>query len=147
MSTVITLPESLHWRIVIVCPYTHGSTFGGNPIAAAIGLEALNILEEEKLAERSRELGDYLKNALIDLQSPLVREVRGSGLWIGMDFDPDKADAHAICEELLQEGLLCKETHETVIRFAPPLTITKEDIDWAMTKIRKVLSHAEQCAA
>jgi len=131
----------------IFVPGTHGSTFGGNPIAAAIGLEALNILEEEKLAERSRELGDYLKNALIDLQSPLVREVRGSGLWIGMDFDPDKADAHAICEELLQEGLLCKETHETVIRFAPPLTITKEDIDWAMTKIRKVLSHAEQCAA
>ena len=131
----------------IFVPGTHGSTFGGNPIAAAIGLEALNILEEDKLAERSRELGDYLKNALIDLQSPLVREVRGSGLWIGMDFDPDKADAHAICEELLQEGLLCKETHETVIRFAPPLTITKEDIDWAMTKIRKVLSHAEQCAA
>lgn len=131
----------------IFVPGTHGSTFGGNPIAAAIGLEALNILEEEKLAERSRELGDYLKNALIDLQSPLVREVRGSGLWIGMDFDPEKADAHAICEELLQEGLLCKETHETVIRFAPPLTITKEDIDWAMTKIRKVLSHAEQCAA
>ena len=131
----------------IFVPGTHGSTFGGNPIAAAIGLEALNILEEEKLAERSRELGDYLKNALIDLQSPLVREVRGSGLWIGMDCDPDKADAHAICEELLQEGLLCKETHETVIRFAPPLTITKEDIDWAMTKIRKVLSHAEQCAA
>jgi len=131
----------------IFVPGTHGSTFGGNPIAAAIGLEALNILEEEKLAERSRELGDYLKNALEDLQSPLVREVRGSGLWIGMDFDPEKADAHAICEELLQEGLLCKETHETVIRFAPPLTITKEDIDWAMTKIRKVLSHAEQCAA
>jgi len=124
----------------IFVPGTHGSTFGGNPIAAAIGLEALAILEDENLAQHSHELGGYLKERLAALNSPLIRDIRGAGLWIGIDIDPSKADAHDICVQLLDEGLLCKETHQTVIRFAPPLTITKDDIDWAMIRIEKVLS-------
>jgi ornithine--oxo-acid transaminase len=120
-------------------PGSHGSTFGGNPIASAIALEAVKILEEEKLAERSKELGDYLKEELININSPLVTEIRGAGLWIGMDIDPDKATAREICEALQHKGLLCKETHETVVRFAPPLIINKEDIDWAIARVTEVL--------
>lgn len=125
-------------------PLSHGSTFGGNPIAAAIGLESLKILEEEKLAEKSRTLGDYLKEQLLALDSPLVTEIRGAGLWIGMEIDPQKETARAICERLQSKGLLCKETHETVVRFAPPLTITKEDIDWAVEQVRTVLDEISQ---
>lgn len=120
-------------------PGSHGSTFGGNPIAAAIGLEAIKILEEEKLAERSAELGNYLKEQLEAINSPLVTEVRGSGLWVALDIDPAKATARSVCENLQHKGLLCKETHETVVRFAPPLTIEKQDIDWAVGKVREVL--------
>jgi ornithine--oxo-acid transaminase len=122
---------------------SHGSTFGGNPIAAAIGLEALNLLEEENLADKSYELGEYLKEELSKINSSLITDIRGSGLWIGMDIDPDKAPARIVCEKLKLEGLLCKETHETVVRFAPPLTIKKEDIDWAVSKVRSVLSELE----
>ena len=125
-------------------PGSHGSTFGGNPIAAAIGLEALNILEEEDLAGRSRELGNYLKEGLAALNSPLVTEIRGIGLWIGMDIDPAKVTARTICEMLQNKGLLCKETHATVVRFAPPLTITKEEIDWALDQVAAVLNEADQ---
>lgn len=121
-------------------PGSHGSTFGGNPIAAAIGLEAINILEDEKLSQRSAELGDYLKEQLAALNSSFVSEIRGKGLWIGMDIDPQKASAREVCERLKEKGLLCKETHETVVRFAPPLTITKEDLDWAIAQVRDVLS-------
>ena len=121
-------------------PGSHGSTFGGNPIAAAIGLEALNILEDEKLAEKSAELGAYLKEQLESLNSGLITEVRGVGLWIGMDIDPSKASAREVCERLQHKGLLCKETHETVVRFAPPLTISKADIEWAIEQVRSVLS-------
>lgn len=121
-------------------PGSHGSTFGGNPIAAAIGLEAINILEDEKLSQRSAELGDYLKEQLAALNSSFVSEIRGKGLWIGMDIDPQKASAREVCERLKEKGLLCKETHETVVRFAPPLTIAKEDLDWAIAQVRDVLS-------
>jgi len=121
-------------------PGSHGSTFGGNPIAAAIGLEALNILEEEDLAGKSAELGNYLKEQLEALNSSLITEIRGAGLWIGMDIDPAKASAREVCERLQHKGLLCKETHETVVRFAPPLTITKPDIEWAIEQVRAVLS-------
>lgn len=125
-------------------PGSHGSTFGGNPVAAAIGLEALNILEEEQLAERSQELGDYLKNKLEDIDSKLISEIRGIGLWIGMDVDPAKASARDICEKLQKRGLLCKETHETVVRFAPPLTIDKDTIDWAVGQVGEVLNEMEK---
>lgn len=121
-------------------PGSHGSTFGGNPLGAAIGLEALNILEDEKLAERSAELGAYLKDQLAAINSPFVSALRGAGLWIGMEIDPQKAAAREVCERLLAKGLLCKETHETVVRFAPPLTITKDEIDHAVEQVRSVLS-------
>ncbi len=128
-------------------PGSHGSTFGGNPIAAAIGLEALRILEDEDLAGKSAELGGYLKDKLLEINSSLITEIRGAGLWIAMDINPAKATARNVCESLQQKGLLCKETHETVVRFAPPLTITKDEIDWAIEQVRNVLSemdHAQQ---
>ncbi|MED5422232.1 MAG: ornithine--oxo-acid transaminase, partial [Pseudomonadota bacterium] len=128
-------------------PGSHGSTFGGNPIAAAIGIEALNILEEEKLAERSAELGAYTMDKIREMNSPLVQDLRGAGLWIGIDIDPTRASARAVCEELKLRGLLCKETHETVVRLAPPLTITKDDIDWALSQIQNVFKLMEQKAA
>ncbi|MBL4589749.1 MAG: ornithine--oxo-acid transaminase [Alphaproteobacteria bacterium] len=121
-------------------PGSHGSTFGGNPIACAIGLEALDILKDEKLTERSAELGEYIKDELRKINSPYVREVRGAGLWIGVDIDPAQISAREICEQLQGKGILCKETHETIVRFAPPLTITKDEIDWALERVRSVLS-------
>jgi len=124
-------------------PGDHGSTFGGNPLGAAVGLEALNILVEEKLAERSAEMGAYLKQQLEDIDSPLVSEVRGKGLFIGIEIDPEKGSARAICEALMARGLLSKETHATVVRLAPPLVISRAEIDWAVTQIREVLSEMD----
>ncbi|MCB9991831.1 MAG: ornithine--oxo-acid transaminase [Rhodospirillales bacterium] len=125
-------------------PGSHGSTFGGNPIAAAVGLEALNILEDEDLSGKSHELGEYLKGKLAAMNSPLVTEIRGKGLWIGVDIDPAQVSAREVCERLRHKGLLCKETHETVVRFAPPLTITKEEIDWAVEQVQDVLAEIVQ---
>lgn len=113
-------------------PGSHGSTFGGNPLACAVSIAALDVLIDEKLAERSLELGQYLKDKLSSIQSPIIKEVRGRGLFIGMELTEA---ARPYCEKLKQVGLLCKETHETVIRFAPPLTISKEDLDWAIGHI------------
>lgn len=120
-------------------PGSHGSTFGGNPIAAAIGLTALEILEEEGLAEKSREQGAYLKAGLEAIGSPLVTDVRGKGLWIGVEIDPARATARQVCERLQARGLLSKETHHTVVRFAPPLTITRADIDWGLEQVAGAL--------
>ncbi len=128
-------------------PGSHGSTFGGNPLAAAIGIEALDIMADEKLSERSAELGAYVVDELKKIETNLITEIRGAGLWIGIDINPDLASARAICEELKTRGLLCKETHETVVRLAPPLTITKDDIDWALGHIREVIALMEQKAA
>ncbi|MCM2989721.1 ornithine--oxo-acid transaminase [Bacillus safensis] len=113
-------------------PGSHGSTFGGNPLACAVSLAALDVLIDENLAARSMELGEYLKDKLSRIQSPKIKEVRGRGLFIGMELTEA---ARPYCEKLKQAGLLCKETHETVIRFAPPLTISKEDLDWAIGHI------------
>lgn len=118
---------------------SHGSTFGGNPLAAVVGLEAIKVLQEESLSERSAELGDYFLKALKQIKSPFIREVRGRGLWIGVDIDPAQKSARVLCEELMEKGILSKETHETVIRFAPPLVIEKRDLDWAINRIREVL--------
>ncbi|MBU6474866.1 MAG: ornithine--oxo-acid transaminase, partial [Alphaproteobacteria bacterium] len=107
-------------------PGSHGSTFGGNPLACAVGLEALNVLIEEKLVENSATLGKYLLEQMQAIKSPLIRTVRGRGLWIGVDFEPSKVSARTVCEKMMAHGMLSKETHETVVRFAPPLTITKE---------------------
>ena len=120
-------------------PGSHGSTFGGNPIAASIALEALQQMEDEEFAERSKALGNYLKDKLSAIQSPLIKEVRGMGLLIGLEIDPVYAKARAVCEKLMERGLLCKETHEVVVRFAPPLIISKEEIDWAVEQVEAAL--------
>jgi ornithine--oxo-acid transaminase len=125
-------------------PGDHGSTFGGNPLAAAVGLEALNIIVEEDLAGRSAELGDYLLNELRGLSSPLIKDVRGRGLFIGLEIDPSMATARTVCEALMGRGILSKETHNTVVRLAPPLIISREELDWAIVQIREVLDEIEK---
>ena len=120
-------------------PGEHGSTFGGSPLAAAVARAALAVLRDEKLAKRSCDLGAYFKNELENLGSQHVKEIRGKGLFIGVELTEKAGPARPYCERLQQEGLLCKETHKMVIRFAPPLTITKKEIDWALERIRKVL--------
>lgn len=121
-------------------PGDHGSTYGGNPIACAVAREALKIVVEEKLPERSAELGDYMINRLREIKSPYVDFCRGKGLWIGIVLKMDAGGARRFCEALQDKGILAKETHENVIRIAPPLIITKEEIDWAVDRIREVLT-------
>ncbi|SDN32161.1 ornithine--oxo-acid transaminase [Bacillus sp. OK048] len=118
-------------------PGSHGSTFGGNPLACAVSIAALEVIEEEKLAERSLDLGEYFLEKLKTINNSIIKEIRGRGLFIGVELTEV---ARPYCEQLKEEGLLCKETHDTVIRFAPPLIITKEEIDWAVEKITKVLA-------
>jgi ornithine--oxo-acid transaminase len=125
-------------------PGDHGSTFGGNPLGAAIGLEALNLLVEDRLAERSAELGDYLIAELQTIDSPFIRAIRGRGLFVGLEIEPSLGSARAVCEALMKRGLLSKETHETVVRLAPPLVIEKQDIDWALQQIREVLAEMDR---
>ncbi len=117
-------------------PGDHGSTFGGNPLACAVARAALHVLVDEKLPERSAELGAYFLAQLQTLRSPELKQVRGRGLWIGVEL---QGKARPYCEALKEEGILCKETHDHVIRIAPPLTITREEIDWAIERIRKVV--------
>ena len=128
----------------VFTPGDHGSTFGGNPLAAAVGLEALNILVDEDLPARSAEMGAYLLDSLRSINSPLITEVRGCGLFIGIEVDPAFGSARQICEALMERGLLSKETHETVVRLAPPLTIGKAEIDWAMDQIREVVDEMDK---
>jgi len=128
----------------IFVPGTHGSTFGGNPLAAAVGMEALNILIEDKLPERSADLGQYLVEQLHRIDSPLIGEIRGAGLFVGIEIDPVLGSAREVCERLMKRGLLSKETHETVVRLAPPLIVTREQIDWAVGQIRGVLQEMDE---
>jgi ornithine--oxo-acid transaminase len=125
-------------------PGDHGSTFGGNPLAAAVALEALNVLFDEKLIERSRELGAYLLAQLRTVKSPLIRDVRGKGLFAGIEIDPRRISARSIVDRLLARGMLSKDTHGTVVRFAPPLVIAKEEIDWAVEQVRAVFAELGQ---
>ncbi len=120
-------------------PGDHGSTFGGNPLAAAVARAALKVLVEENMIENAHQQGEYLMGRLRRLESPHIKEVRGKGLLIGVELHPEAGGARRFCEALKDEGLLCKETHDNVIRFAPPLTIQKPDIDWAMERVEKVL--------
>jgi ornithine--oxo-acid transaminase len=122
----------------VFSPGDHGSTFGGNPLAAAVGLAALRLLRDEHLAERAQTLGAYLIAGLRDIRHPAIREVRGKGLLIGLDLDPAWISARAFCEALMQRGILSKETHETVVRFAPPLIITQDELDAALAVIGAV---------
>jgi ornithine--oxo-acid transaminase len=118
-------------------PGSHGSTFGGNPLACAVSIAALDVLVEDDLTTRSRELGEYFITELKKIENPIIKEVRGKGLFIGMEL---YEKARPYCEALMKEGLLCKETHDNTIRFAPPLTITKEELDLALEKVRKIMS-------
>ena len=121
-------------------PGDHGSTFGGNPLASAVGMASLEVILEEKLPERAEELGNYFMEELRKINSPYVKEVRGRGLLVGVEIKKEIATARPFCEKLMKLGILAKETHEQVIRFAPPLIIKKEEIDWALERIRKVLT-------
>ncbi|MFQ5790065.1 MAG: ornithine--oxo-acid transaminase [Acidobacteriota bacterium] len=121
-------------------PGDHGSTFGGNPLACAVAREAVRIIVEDKLAEHAREQGEYFMEGLRKINSPHVKEVRGKGLLIGVELKGESGSARPFCEKLMEHGMLCKETHESVIRFAPPLVIRHADIDWALRQVRHVLS-------
>jgi ornithine--oxo-acid transaminase len=121
-------------------PGSHGSTFGGNALAARIGLEALNIIEDEGLVENSRAMGAYLFERLSAMRSNFVVDVRGRGLWVGVEVDPAVVSGRAVCDALAREGVLSKDTHGTVLRFAPPLTITRAEIDWGMERIERVFA-------
>ncbi len=121
-------------------PGEHGSTFGGNPLAAAVARASLRVIREEKLAERSARLGEYFVEQLSEITSPHVKEVRGKGLLIAVELKPEAKGARRFCEALQTKGILAKETHDNVIRFAPPLVIDKETIDWALPSIREVLN-------
>jgi ornithine--oxo-acid transaminase len=121
-------------------PGDHGSTFGGNPLAAAVGIASLDVLVEERLAERSARLGGYLMDRLRDLDSPHVAEIRGVGLLVGIEIKGSSGPARPFCEALMARGMLCKETHQQVIRLAPPLVIDEKEIDWATEHLRAVLA-------
>jgi ornithine--oxo-acid transaminase len=136
ISAVVGIREVLG----LFTPGSHGSTFGGNPLASAVARESLRVLEEEHLAERSRELGAYFKQELAAIDSPYVKEIRGKGLLIGVELKAEAGGARRFCEALRDRGILAKETHHTVIRFAPPLVIEKETLDWALGEIREVLT-------
>ena len=126
----------------VIQPGEHGSTFGGNPLACAVARAALKALVEEGMIENARDMGDYFLTRLKEIQSPWIREIRGRGLLIGVELVPEAGGARRFCEALMDKGLLCKETHEHTIRFAPPLPIGREDIDWALEQIEPVLAAA-----
>jgi ornithine--oxo-acid transaminase len=119
-------------------PGEHGSTFGGNPLGAAVARAALRVLVDEKMVENSAELGSYFLDKLKTVESRWIKEVRGRGLWIGLELVPEAGGARRFCEALADKGLLCKETHEHTIRFAPPLVITREELDWAFERVATV---------
>jgi ornithine--oxo-acid transaminase len=121
-------------------PGEHGSTYGGNPMAAAVGRAALRVLVEERMVENSAAMGEYFMGRLRRIESKHVKEVRGVGLWIGIELHREAGGARRFCEALQHEGLLCKETHDHVIRIAPPLTIKKEEVDWAVERLERVLT-------
>jgi len=123
----------------VLKPGDHGSTFGGSPLAAAVAREALQVLMDEGLIENADQQGTYLMHRLKCIESPHIAEVRGRGLLVGLVLKPSAGGARRFAESLLQEGLLCKETHGNIIRFAPPLVITRDDLDWALERIEKVL--------
>ena len=136
VSCFLSSKEVMQW----MNPGSHGSTFGGNPLAAAIAKRSLELLEEENLIENSRVMGDFFKESLINMNSSVIKEVRGKGLWLGVEIDPNFISGKELSEIFLNEGILCKETHETTIRFAPPLVIKKEEVEWALEIIKKVFT-------
>ena len=123
----------------VLRPGEHGSTFGGNPLACAVARTALRVLVEEDLVANAAAMGDYFLPELEKLKTPQIKEIRGRGLMIGIEFHPEAGGARPYCMRLMEEGMLCKETHEHIVRIAPPLVIKKDDINWALEKLAKVL--------
>ncbi len=123
----------------VFTPGSHGSTYGGNPLACAIADAAIDVLVEERLVERSAELGPWMKDELLAMKSPHIKELRGIGLWYGIELHPEAGGARKFCVELQREGMLCKETHKHTIRLAPPLVVQKADLEWALERLRRVL--------
>ena len=123
----------------VLQPGEHGSTFGGNPLACAVARAALKVLVEEKMVDNAAEMGSYFLDGLRQIKNPVIKEIRGKGLMIGMELWPETGGARHYCHKLKEKGLLCKETHENIIRFAPPLVITKDLVDWALEQIEAVL--------
>lgn len=124
----------------VLAPGEHGSTFGGNPLACAIARAALRVLIEENMIDNAAKMGDYFLSELKKITNPMVKEVKGKGLLIGVELAPEAGGARRYCEKLMKQGLLCKETHENTIRFAPPLVIKKDEVDWALERIVPILS-------
>jgi ornithine--oxo-acid transaminase len=136
ISAVLSNSEVMN----VLQPGEHGSTFGGNPLACAVARTALKVLTEEGLIENAAAMGEYFLEGLKQLSNPLIKQIRGKGLMIGLEFDPDAGGARPYCEKLKDQGLLCKETHQHIIRFAPPLIITREQVDWALERIHHVIN-------
>ena len=124
-------------------PGHHGSTFGGSPLACAVARAALRVLIEERMIENAATMGEYFLSKLKTIESPSIREIRGKGLLLGIELFPEAGGARRFCEQLIKHGLLCKETHENVIRIAPPLIIQRKDVDWAVERIKWVFSSTE----
>ena len=139
ISAVLSQREILE----LFSPGTHGSTFGANPLASAVAREALLVMQDENMVENSAEKGEYFQDKLRTIKSPYIKAIRGKGLLIGIELMSDAGGARRFCEALQKEGLLCKETHEHIIRFAPPLIIRKKDLDWAFKKIKKVFKEMD----
>ena len=136
ISCFLSTKEVMQWFV----PGSHGSTFGGFPLAAVIGKRALELIEEEKLVENSMQQGTYFLEKLKEITSPIILEVRGSGLWIALEIDKNIVEARNFCERLLRKGMLCKETHESTVRLAPPLVIKKREIDIALSIIKETIN-------
>ncbi len=139
---MITIGKALSSREILgtLEPGTHGSTYGGNPLACAVAREALKVLTEEHMVENAAELGAYFIDGLRSIDTPYIDLIRGRGLWIGVVLKPDAGGARRFCEALKEEGILAKDTHENIIRLAPPLVITRKEVDWALDRIRTVFT-------
>ena len=140
ISCFLSTKEVMQWLV----PGSHGSTFGGFPLAAAIGKRSLELIEEEKLVENSKQQGSYLLEELKKIQSPIIKQIRGKGLWIGVEIDTKIINGRKMSERLLRKGILSKETHASIIRFAPPLIIEKKEIDWAVHTFKETLKEIEE---
>jgi ornithine--oxo-acid transaminase len=136
VSAVLSSKEVLG----VIEPGDHGSTFGGNPLGAAVACEALDVIIDEKLVEHAEEMGKYLMECLSEVNSPYVELIRGKGLMVGIVLKTEAGGARRFCEALRDRGVLAKETHEVVIRLAPPLIIDRENLDWAVRQIAEVLT-------
>ncbi len=136
ISAVVSSREILS----VFTPGDHGSTFGGNPLSCAVARKVVDILKTNKYQDNAKQMGEYLFSGLNKINSPHVKEIRGRGLWVGIEFHPAAGKAREYCQKLMDAGMLCKDTHEQTMRLAPPLCITKEEIDWALERLTKVLA-------